>query len=250
MFKLVYSASTKFKYIAQTMAKINDEGIVEIGLAGVKAWIMSPDKTSLSILEIPSISFDEYSVEEEMRLLIRTDELHRIVRRATRNDDIVFQYSAEEQAIIVELRDKKTGFSRRFLLPIVSMQPPEMKEIRLEPTVRMAMMSDDLKALIQDVKVVSDILVLEAREGEVVARASEAERSYEWVMRPGEVLLDLEVDEPATSSYSRQALEVATKPVGAADTVKVSFATDYPIKLEFTFPNGERMDLYVAPSLE
>jgi len=250
LFRLVYTASSKFKYIAQTLAKINDEGIFEIGLAGVKAWIMSPDKTSLSILEMPSISFDEYTVEEEMRLLLRTDELHKIVRRATRNDDIIFQYSAEEQAVVIELRDKKTGFTRRFLLPIISTEPPEMREIRLEPTVRMAMMSDDLKALIQDVKVVADILVLDAKEGEVAARASEAERSYEWVMRPGEVLLDLEVDEPATSSYSRQALEVATKPVGAADTVKISFASDYPIKIEYTFPNGERMDLYIAPSLE
>ena len=250
MFRLVYSASTKFKYIAQTMAKINDEGTLEVGLAGLKAWIMSPDKTSLSILDMPTTSFDEYNVEEEMRLLVRTDELNKIVKRATRNDDLIFQYNAEEQAIEVELRDRKTGFSRRFLLPIISTSPPEMREIKLEPTVRMSMVSDDLKAMIQDVKVVADILTFDAREGEVVVRASEAEKEYEWILRPGEALLDLEVEEPATSSYSRQSMEVAAKPVGAADTVRVSFATDYPVKLEFTFPNGERMDLYIAPSLE
>ena len=250
MFRLVYSASTKFNYITQTMAKINDEGTLEIGLAGLKAWIMSPDKTSLSILDMPPASFDEYNVEEEMRLLIRTDELNKIVKRATRNDDLIFQYNAEEQAIEIELRDRKTGFSRRFLLPIISTSPPEMREIKLEPTVRMSMMSDDLKAMIQDVKVVADILTFDAREGEVVVRASEAEKEYEWILRPGEALLDLDVEEPAMSSYSRQAMEVATKPVGAADTVRVGFATDYPIKLEFTFPNGERMDLYIAPSLE
>ncbi len=249
MFRLVYGLPTKFKYITQTMAKINDEGILEITVDSVKAWIMSPDKTSLAILEMPSMSFEEFNVEEEAKFVLRTDEFNKIVKRATRNDEVVLQYNVEEQALEVELRDKKSGFSRKFLVPIIAGAQQEIKELKIETTARFSMMSDDFKALIQDVKVVGDILELEATPEAVKARAQGEEKEYEWIMKPGEALLDLEVDEEAQSSYSRQALEVATKPVGAADTVKIGFASNYPMKIEFTFPNGERMDLYIAPSL-
>ncbi|BAA81193.1 DNA polymerase sliding clamp B1 [Aeropyrum pernix K1] len=249
MFRLVYTASSKFKYIAQTLAKINDEGVFEFSLDGLRAWIMSPDKTSLAILEMPSLSFEEYMVEEEMRVVLRTDELNKISKRATRNDDIIFQWNAEEQALEVELRDRKLGFSRKFLVPATSVGAEEMRRLKLEPTVSFTILTDDLKAMIQDVKVVGDFAEFEASEGQVVVRSQAEEKEYEWVMKPGDVLLSLEVEEDAKSIYSRQVLEIATKPVGAAESVKVSFASDYPMKIEYTFPNGERMELYMAPSL-
>jgi proliferating cell nuclear antigen len=249
LFRLVHAAPAKLKYVTQTIAKINDEGILEVSMERVRAWIMSPDKTSLAVVEMPSISFDEFNVEEETRILIRTDELNKVIKRATRNDEVVLGFNVEEQALEIELRDRKTGFSRRFLVPIVAGGSQEIRDIRLEPAARFTMMADDFKALIQDVKVISDILELEATPEAVKARASGEEKEYEWVMRPGDVLLDLEVDEDARASYSRQALEVATKPVGSAESVRIGFSTDYPMRIEFTFPNGEKMDLYIAPSL-
>ncbi|MCE4604326.1 MAG: DNA polymerase sliding clamp [Aeropyrum sp.] len=249
MFRLVYTASTKLKYITQTLAKINDEGTFEFGLNGVRAWIMSPDKTSLAVLEMPSLSFDEYSVEEEMRVVLRTDELNKIVRRATRNDDVILKYSVEEQALEVELRDRKLGFSRSFLVPISSMGAEEIRSLKLEPTARFSILTDDFKTVIQDVKVVGDFAEFEASGDTLTVRSQAEEREYEWVMRPGDALLSIEVDEEARSTYSRQVLEIATKPVGASEAVKVSFASDYPMKIEFTFPNGERLELYIAPSL-
>lgn len=249
MFRLVYGAPTKLKYITQTIAKISDESVVEVAGDRVRIWVMSPDKTSLAVLDMPSMSFEEFSVDEEGKFIVKTDELNKVVRRATRNDEVVILFNVEEQALEVELRDRKTGLSRRFLVPIVAGGAQELREIRLEPTVRFTMLTDDFKALIQDVKVVGDILELRASPEAVVARAQGEDKEYEWVMRPGEALLDLEVDEDATSSYSRQSLEVATKPVGAAESVRIGYASDYPMKIEFTFPNGEKMDLYIAPSL-
>jgi len=249
LFRLVYTASTKLKYITQTLAKINDEGTFEFSLHGVRAWIMSPDKTSLAVLEMPSLSFDEFSVEEEMRVVLRTDELNKIVRRATRNDDIILKYNVEEQALEVELSDRKLGFSRSFLVPITSMGAEEFRSLKLEPTARFSILIDDFKTLIQDVKVVGDFAEFEASGDTVTVRSRAEEKEYEWVLRLGEALLSVEVDEESRSTYSRQVLEIATKPVGASESVKVSFSSDYPMKIEFAFPNGERLELYIAPSL-
>ena len=248
-FRLVYGNASKFKYIAQTLAKISDEGVLSVGMDSLKVWIMSPDKTSMGILDSPSLSFDEFSVEEETRLLIRMDELNKIVKRATRNDEIVMEYKPEEQVVEVVLRDRKSGVDRAFIIPVIPPSPPEMKDISMEATATFTLMADDFKAVIQDVKTVSDVMVFEADEDKVVVSASGEGRDYRWVMREGAPLIDLQVEEPTKSSYSSQAMEVSTKPVGAADNVRVSYATDYPMKIEFTFPNGEKLYLYVAPTL-
>lgn len=250
MIRIVYPAASKFKYITQTLAKINDEGILAFTLDSMVAWIMSPDKTSLATLKAPSMAFDEYSVEEETRFTIRTDELNKIVKRATRNDDLIIEYSAEEQALIITLQDRKTGIARNFALPIIEVAPSELREPKFESTARLIMIADDFKQAIQDAKVVGDYLTFEADEDKLVVRSEAEERSYEWIMRVGDPLIELEVDEHTRSSYTRAALEAATKPTGAAENVRVEYASDYPMKIEFTFPNTEKLYLYVAPSLD
>ncbi|MCE4602117.1 MAG: DNA polymerase sliding clamp [Desulfurococcales archaeon] len=250
MFRVVYPAASKFKYITQTLAKINDEGIIGFTLDSMIAWIMSPDKTSLAILRAPPMSFDEYTIEEEARFTIRTDELNKIMKRATRNDDLIIEYRAEDEVLMVTLVDRKTGMSRSFTLPITEASPSELREPKFESTARFIMIADDFKQAIQDAKVVGDYLTFEADDDQLVVRSEAEERSYEWIMKIGDPLIELEVDEHTRSSYTRTALETATKPTGAAENVRVEYATDYPMKIEFTFPNTEKMYLYIAPSLD
>ena len=246
--RVTYSAASKFKYITQTLAKINDEGDLIFTLEGMIAYIMSPDKTSLAVLRAPIVSFDEYDVSEEMAFRIRTDEFNKIVKRATRNDDLIIEYRADEQSLQITLRDRKTGVPRIFLLPVIVLDQTEVREPRIEGKARFTMMTDDFKTMIQDAKIVGDRLELDAKEDEVVARVSEAEWEYEWVMKDGDPLLSLIVEEEATSAYTVSSLQVATKPTGAAESVKVEFDTNYPLKIEFSFPKAEKMYLYIAPS--
>ncbi len=248
-FRLVYDAATKFKYITQTLAKINDEATLAVTSDAMIFWLMSPDKTTLSILRAPSLSFSEFDVEEETRILVRTDELNKIVRRATRNDSIIFEKSASDNVVLVTLRDRKTGLTRVFSLPIIDLEPPEIREPKLEGTTRFSVDADVFKVIIQDVKVVGDTVTLESKEdGSLIVKAEGEEKEYVWEMRLNAPLLDIDVAEPSIASYSRSPLEAATKPTGAAETVRGEFATDYPLKLEYAFPNGERMTIYIAPT--
>ncbi|MEB2836280.1 MAG: DNA polymerase sliding clamp [Desulfurococcales archaeon] len=248
MFRLAYDAATKFKYITQTLAKISDEATLVVGADEMLIWQMSPDKTTLAVLKAPSISFGEFSVEEESRFIVRTDELNKVVRRATRNDTIIFERDPNEPALAVTLKDRKTGLTRRFTVPILDLEPPEIREPTFEGTTRFSLDASVFKVIIQDVKVVSDAVTFESKEeGVLLVKASEEEKEYVWEMKPNAPLLDIDVAEPSTASYGRSPLEAATKPTGAADIVRAEYATDYPLKLEFTFPNGERMYIYIAP---
>ncbi len=247
--RAVHPAPSKFKYITQTLAKINDEGDLIFGLDGFIAYVMSPDKTSLAVLRAPVIVFDEYDVEEEMAFRVHMDEFNKIVKRATRNDDLILEYDAETESLKVTLRDRKTGVPRIFYLPVLVLEGREVKEPKFEGKARFILMSDDFKAIIQDAKIVGDIVEFHAKEDEVVVRSQGEEKEYEWIMRDGDPLTMLDVVEESRSSYTVNSLEAMTKPTGAADNVTVEFESNYPLKAEFTFPTSEKLVIYVAPTV-
>ncbi len=249
LIRVVYASASKFKYIAQTLAKINDEGYLVFTPDMFAAYIMSPDKSTMAILRVPPLSFDEFTVDEPINLLIRTDELNKIVKRATRNDDLIFEYDVSQEALKVILKDRKTGLERQFLITTQVDESFKLKEPTPEFSATFTMQASDFKTIIQDAKIVGDIIEFNASEEKVVVRSAGEEKEYEWIMEVGNPLVNLDVTEESKSSYTRSSMEVTTKPTGAADLVKVSFSTDFPLKAEFTFPNGEKLVIYVAPTL-
>ena len=247
--RVVHSAPIKFKYITQTLAKINDEGDLIFSLEGLIGYLMSPDKTSLAVLRAPVTAFDEYMVDEEAVLRIRTDEVNKIIKRATRNDSLIFEYEPGTELLKIMLEDRKTGVTRTFYTPVIVLESREIKEPKMEGKAKFTLMSDDFKNMIQDAKIVGDVLELHATEEEVVARASGEEKEYEWILREGDPLTSLSVVEESQSAYTINSLQALTKPTGAAENVHVEFETNYPLKTVFTFSNAEKLVIYVAPAL-
>lgn len=244
-----YGAVTKFKYVTQTIAKINDEALLIASSEGVTIWLMSPDKVSLAVLRIPATSLDELDVEGEVKYVFRTDELNKVARRASRNDILIVESSPETGGLMLTLQDKKTGVTRSFYITSREEPSEEYREPKLEHTTRFTLSATDFKLIVQDAKAVGDTITFKSQENELRVLVSGEGKEYEWVMKPGAPLLDLEVEEPSESSYSRQVLESASKPTGAAEDVRVAFASQHPMRIEYTFPNGEKMLVYIAPSI-
>lgn len=251
MFRLAYPKASKFKYITLALSKISDECNLEVNDDGVRLWMMSPDKTLMAVVSIPPLALEDFEVTNPAGLLIRTEDLHRVAKRASRNDSLRLELADEGAgAVTAILVDKKSGMTRSFDIPILSTSAMEYKEPKLSMTARFTMSSKDFKLLSQDVKVVSDTLVVRAVSGEVKITARGEGKTYEWVMKPGDPLVDLEVDEPSESYYSRSSMDIAVKPTGAAETVKFEFATNYPARLTFNLPGGEKMMILIAPVIE
>jgi len=250
LIRLVYDAASKFKYVTQALAKINDEGIFIINPEMLVINVFSPDKVSMALLKMPSLSFTEFEVDNEIGLIVRLDEFNKIVKRATRNDDLILEYDPDQQILRVSLRDRKTGVLRQFDVTSSTIEEYAIKEPKAEFTANIQMESDDFKAIIQDAKVVGDYIVFEATEDAFKVSVESEEKYYEWEMREGDPLIALDVTEDSRSTYTRQALEAATKPTGASDVVKLSFSSDFPLKLEFTLKTGEKLYIYTAPSIE
>ncbi|MFN4046558.1 MAG: DNA polymerase sliding clamp [Acidilobaceae archaeon] len=250
LLRLVYGKASNFKHIVQALAKVSDEGYLIFSRDGLKAWLMSPDKVSMAIVDVPPHSFEEYMVEEPLGVTVKVDELSRVVRRASANDSLTIELDSESENLIITLTDKKTGISRSFSIPLVSMKAEEPRELRLEPTTEITMDPEDLKILLQDAKIIGDTITFESKEDTLKVKVSGEAKEYEWELKPGEPLLSLEIEEPTTASYSRSSLEIATQPTTIAESVKLEYSTNYPLQISFNLPGGEKMIIYVAPILE
>ncbi|MEN2999770.1 MAG: hypothetical protein ABDH61_04265 [Acidilobaceae archaeon] len=245
--RLFYDRAERFKHLTYALSRLNDEVFLEANKEGVRFWLMSPDKTSMAYIYLPYHAFSEFKVPVETVLSLSTDELDKVMRRAARNDQLLVEDRGETLDLV--LVSKREGIERRFSLS-ASRREERFRDLRMKPTAEFTMNSEDFRTLLSDVKLVSDSITLRAEEGQVIAMARGEEKSYVWVLKEGDPLLSLSVREPAEASYSRSALEVALRPAAASREIRISYATEHPMKMSFAVQGEEIMVIYVAPLAE
>ncbi|MCS7107323.1 MAG: hypothetical protein NZ902_04380 [Acidilobaceae archaeon] len=245
--RLFYDRAERFKHLTHALSRLNDEVFMEVNKDGARFWLMSPDKTSMAYIYLPYHSFSEFEVPVETAFSLSTDELDKVMRRAARNDQLLVE--DREDALDFVLVSKREGIERRFSLP-ASRREERFRDLKIRPTVEFTMTSEDFKVLLSDVKLVSDSVTFRAEEGQVIATARGEEKSYEWVLKENDPLLSLSVREPAEASYSTSALEVAMRPILASQEIRISYATEHPMKMSFAVEGEEIMVIYIAPLAE
>ncbi len=251
MFKASYTATSKFKYIAQALAKITDEAPFYVTQDTFEARILSPDKTTMIVLKIPSIAFEEYEVSGEEVFIVPTSELNKIVRRGSRNDILVFEYDSEKGQLKIGFRNKKTGVERSFYIDARSGAGESIEELKLDLSVTARFIADDYKQIIRDLKVVGEEAVFHYKEGKLYIYSHAQQKEYRGEFSEGDPLtyLSSTVDE-AKAIYSIGLLEATLKPIQSAKYVTFSFDTDKPAKIEFEITEGGYMTYWIVPRVE
>ncbi len=248
MFRAVYPSASKFKYITQTLAKIVDEIPFYAEPDNLEVRVLSPDKTTMTILKIPSIAFEEYLCDEETFFVVSSDELNRIARRGTRNDVIVLEVDMENKVLKFMFKDKKTGIERVFHLGLKERVEERLPEPSLELAVTARLLSDDYKNIIRDLKIVGEEVVFMYREGKLTIKSSTQQKEYEGVFEQDNPLITLSstVDQ-AVARYSVGLLEATLKAATASKNVEIQFDTDKPLRVEFELPTGGSIIYWIAP---
>lgn len=251
MFKAVFTAVPKFRYIAQTLAKITDEAPFYATSDGLEVKVLSPDKTTLTILKIPAIAFEEYNVDGEEFFVIGSDELNKIIRRGTRDDLLVFELDKENNKLKIVFRHKKTGMERTFYIDVKPRTPEQLPEPKLDLGVSFRILPDDYKQIIRDLKVVGEEAVFQYKNGKILVYSYAQQKEYRGEFSEGSPLsyVSATVDE-ARAIYSVGLLETTLKPVQAATDIIVSFDTDKPMKIEFTLAAGGTLVYWIVPRIE
>ncbi len=250
MFRAVYPAATKFKYIVQTIAKIMDEVPFIATQEGLEVRALTPDKTTMIILKLPVMAFEEYELDEDKKkFIVAADELNRVAKRGTRNDLVELKLNEEQRRLEINFIDKKTGVTRSFYVPLREGIVEELAEPQVELTVSLRMEADDLKEIINDAKIVSDEVEFVAYEDRLEVLSVEAQKKYHGVFREGEPLLSLTLtgNPPIRSKYSIDLLKASTKATSAAETATIEYGEALPMKITFDLPGGGLLVYWISP---
>ena len=246
--KLVFPKASKFKNITQALTKVVDETPFFISEMGVSVKSLSEDKTTMLVLQLPSEAFETVEFEEPIAFKVNTKELHRIARRATRNDILELTIDRENRILKVEFRDKKTDIVRSFEVPVSFEGIEELSEPKVELPVKGEMLASDFKDIISDAKLVGDELEILYKDNTIHIRVEEAGRSYEAILRENEPLLSISstVDE-AHAKYGVDLLTATARAASSSTTMTFQFGTALPIKVTFEMPEIGTLIYWVAP---
>lgn len=247
-FRAVYPSASKFKYIAQTLAKIASEIPFTANENGINVKVLSPDKTTMIILTLPSLAFEEYECSQEITFIVGSDEFNKTVKRGSRNDMLEFILEKEYRRLKMTFIDRKLGYRRTFYVSLREGVVEKLPEPKMELPVSIRMISDDFKNIIKDAKIVGDEIEFIATPEKVEVRTITPQKEYYNILLPDKPLVSMIVKEAEVrSTYGIDLLEAALKATSASETVTLEFGPSMPIKIVFDVPGGGTLTYWVAP---
>jgi len=249
MFRAVYPTATKFKSLVQTIVKIAEEIPFIATENGLSVKTLSPDKTTMIVLNIPSIAFDEYYCEGEETFILGSDELNKISKRGTRNDVVELELEREQRRLRLSFKNKKTGVERTFYLSLREGVVEKLQEPSLELPVSIRMLADDYKRVIRDAKLVGEELEFETEGNtKLIIRSVTPNKEYHAILEINNPLISMvSREEKVKARYSIELIEATLKATSAAESLTIEFGNNLPLKLTFDLPGGSTLVYWVAP---
>lgn len=246
--RLLFFDARVWRYVISAIGKIIEEGVFVVNNEGFRLKAMDPSHVVLIDFHVPNTAFDVFEIEKEEKIGVNFEDIARIMRRATKEDQL--ELATEGSKFSISFIGKSI---RRFVLPQLTLSAEEIPDIeaKLEFKAHIRMMSDIFNDLVKDLEPVGKDLILYAKEDKFVVQASSdiAEAEIEMNVEGGS-LLELNVEKESRAGYSLDYFSDIAGASKAADTVSIHFSTDMPCKIEFELPQGARLRFYVAPRVE
>ena len=211
---------------------------------------LSPDKSTMVIVRIPSTSFEEYSITEEIELVLEKEDLTKALKKATKRDRVIIEWSEGYRELHLIISNIKTGIERSYKVRLRETAPEKLSELNLELEVTMQMPSEEFSKIIKDLRVIGDEVMFSysSRTGSVIVHSVSENKEYIAELQHFKPLITLQASADAASAkYSVDLLKSVAKALDLSDTVTVAFGTAKPMKVYLDLPGGGELIFWIAP---
>ncbi|WP_414470094.1 proliferating cell nuclear antigen (pcna) [Methanobacterium sp. ACI-7] len=241
MFKAVLSDSNILKTSFDAISSIVDEVQMQADSEGLRLDALDRSHITFVHLELKPGLFDEFAIDEPLKINVDTEELMKVLKRA-KSDDIV-ELSVDEGNLIVIFEGEAR---RRFKIRLIDIEyeapsPPDL-EYPTEFEVPFVL----LKNSIQDIEIVSDKIVLTVDADKFVAEAE-----GEFGDAKIEYLHGEKIDINAKSIFSLEKIKEMLKADKFSDTIVLKLGNDMPLNLSLKMVSDEgELSFLLAPRIE
>jgi len=249
VFKLKVADAKLLRDMITSISILVDEATFKLDPEGMKLRAMDPSRVAMVDFEWPKTVFEEYMCTEPTKMCINISELLKLLKRAGKDE--VVELSLDEKTSRLQL--KITGkYARNFTMPTLEASEEEVPTPKLTFNVKAKTTTQGLSQAIEDAQLVSDHVRIEADAEKIVFNAAGDLMGATITLQKGsDTLLDLEVKEPAKSTFSLSYLSEIIKTASAtSDIATMEFSTDMPIKIDFQQTKEGKLTFYLAPRIE
>ncbi len=241
MFKAVLSDSNILKTSFDAISSIVDEVQMQADSEGLRLDALDRSHITFVHLELKPGLFDEFAIDEPLKINVDTEELMKVLKRA-KSDDIVELSVDEGNLILIFEGDARRRFKIRLIdIEYEAPSPPDL-EYPTEFEVPFAL----LKNSIQDIEIVSDKIVLTVDADKFIAEAE-----GEFGDAKIEYLHGEKIDINAKSIFSLEKIKEMLKADKFSDTIVLKLGNDMPLNLSLKMISDEgELSFLLAPRIE
>lgn len=228
------------------ISELVNEARFRITKDAVELVAMDPANVAMVIFKLLSSAFVEYELKEKVELSINLDNLKKILRRSTPSDSVTLETDKAKLKVVFKGRATRT-----FSLPILELENKEQKIPDLKFPVSITIPSAVLEGAIEDVDIVGESVSFEADNATFVVSAEGDLSQARIEMKSG---VDAQIESLSSAKLrAKYSIEYMKKLVGGgrlANEAKLSFDTNYPLKLEYKVVDKLLLAFILAPRVD
>ncbi|MBR9681516.1 MAG: proliferating cell nuclear antigen (pcna) [Candidatus Altiarchaeota archaeon] len=223
---------------------VKDDISIHLSDEGLIMRAMDPANVAMIIFKLKKSAFEKYELKSETYIGVNMERLFRILKRSKSNVPLDIKIEDGKMTLVYG-----TKSIRRFTTPLLSLESGPRPEPSLKFTANFEIDPRELKQAIEDSEIISDAVVFIANPDELMLVAQGDFGSVETIMKEGDGILKIDVEENAKSKYSLEYLKKMMKGLKVGGNAKLMLKTDFPMKLEFKGEEAE-LSFILAPRID
>ncbi|MEM0260872.1 MAG: hypothetical protein QXJ51_05890 [Sulfolobales archaeon] len=215
---------------------------------GLKILGISPDKMIMIKLVAPTLAFEEFNLDREVKLFLEKEDLKMAIKRLSKREKVHIEYREGDRDLTMRIINPKTGIEKVQLVHLreEGEEPPGELDLELETEIQIS--SDLLSSIIRDVAVASDEAEFNVHKSKLRIRSSGELMRYEAVLEEGRGLLSISSKSDAVvSKYAIDLLKTIVKGLPKESLITLSFGPSKPMKIYIPLEGGASAVYWVAP---
>jgi len=202
-------------------------------------------------LNLKKEDMDEFSTKDHYELGINLDDLVKIIKRGSSNDEITFLHDPKDKKLVIEMKAENSKKARKFTMALIDIDVEEIDVNQLDQLpfdnkcqFKVAIMDEAIK----DAEIFSEVLQINVKD--VLKFAAEGiTGDMEYVLEKEE-LISQEFGNASEGSFAIQFLKNVLKISSITDQVAMSLKSESPVKMKFSILNNSHIQYFLAPRVE
>ena len=175
------------------------------------------------------------------------------MKRSAANDSVEIDFNETDQKIKIKMQREGISRTRTFSLALLDIDIEEIPMdnlLKIEYPSNWVIDTDFLVEAIKDAEIYSEILNINANEGQGLVFSSSGQIGEMEYDLNEEDLIESALQGSSSGAYSLTFLKAILKIASITEKLEISLKTDHPLKMNFDLLEGGKLSYFLAPRVE